>query len=437
MTRSVELKSVNCASCGAGLNVLGGGRVTVHVCSYCGAALDANANYRALKSFGELQRPASPFKLGDRGTLFGAEFTVIGTLGYSERWRGRTWHWVEHQAFSETHGYGWLTVEDGHVTFSRRIRSDVWMSEQWVETSEYPPSVSYGNDSHRYYDTTNAVITFAEGEFTWQPELYQRTKTITALGHTRMLEFSQGSTEREVHVTSYVPAEDIAEGFGIDLPPPMRKAHPLKPVRKWRHTVFVASCSAVFAFMSLILGLILSLHPGENLVSATYDVPNDLPITLPVEITNDRGLAWIGFDSTVTDGWAYLNIVLLGPDGNPRFVMGRTSEKYSGTDSEGKWTEDGSRASIRYHPLETTGTYELNVDIEEAGYWKDKRQLLLDRDDYPHVIRQLDVSVSQGQSSGLAAFLAAFGFLVVAVVPLFARGFLNQRRWSGSDWDDE
>lgn len=437
MTRSAELKMVNCSSCGAGLNVLGGGRVTTHVCSYCGSALDANANYRALKSFGELPRPSSPFKLGDRGRVFGAEFTVIGTLGYEERWQGQRWHWVEHQVFSETHGYAWLSVEDGHVTFSRRIRSDVWLSELRVETSEYQPSVSYRNESYKYYATTNAVITFAEGEFTWQPEKGQRTQTITALGDTRMLEFSQGSTEREAYLTSYVPAEEIAEGFGIDLPPPMQKVHPLKPVKTWRHSGFVAACSAIFAAMSLILGLILSLNPGETLVSSTYDVPNDLPITLPLEITDGRGLARIGLDSSVTDGWAYLSVVLLGPDGNPRFVMGRTSEKYSGRDSEGKWTEDGSDASIRFHPLETTGTYELTIDIEEAGYWKDRRELLLDRDDYPQVIRQLDLSVSQGQSSGLVAYLAALAFLVMAVIPLFARGFAHQKRWSGSDWDDD
>lgn len=40
MSLAPELKSINCTACGARLDVLGGGRVTTHVCASCGSALD-------------------------------------------------------------------------------------------------------------------------------------------------------------------------------------------------------------------------------------------------------------------------------------------------------------------------------------------------------------------------------------------------------------
>lgn len=437
MTLSAQLKSVNCTSCGAGLNVLGGGRVTTHICSYCGTMLDANDDYRALKSFGELQRPDSPFNLGNRGRIFGVAFTVIGTLGYEERWNGKRWTWTEHQIYSETHGYGWLNFENGHVTFSRRVRTDAWISPGWVERAESRPSVHYRDAYHHYYETTDAEITFAEGEFTWQPELGQRTQTVSALGETGMLDFSESPTEREVYLTTYIPAKDITDGFGIGLPPPSQKNHPLKPVRTWPHGRFVGAISGLSGIMLLILGLILSLNPGEQLVSGVFDINRDLPATIDFQVTSDRGLVVVELDSDVVDGWAGIYFLLTDPDGNPRFEMGRTSDYYSGRDSDGKWTEDGSHAAIRFRPGEKTGPYQLRVDIEEAGFWKDGMSRTLIRSEFPEVVRQISVSVSQAQTSGVIAYVAAALFFALSFVTFALPYFQRQRRWTGSDWDDE
>ena len=91
MSLNPDLKSINCTACGAGLDVLGGGRVTTHVCAYCGTQLDALDNYRSLQKFDQLNRPDSPFAIGMRGTLWGVDYTVIGTLQHEERWGPRSW----------------------------------------------------------------------------------------------------------------------------------------------------------------------------------------------------------------------------------------------------------------------------------------------------------------------------------------------------------
>lgn len=119
---SGTLTTVNCTSCGAGLDVLGGGRVKTHVCPYCAAALDAQDDYKVVARYRDLPRPDSPFRIGATGQIDGVEFTVIGTMEWTERWKSDVWTWVDHQVYSPTHGYGWLTWEDDHVTYSRKVR---------------------------------------------------------------------------------------------------------------------------------------------------------------------------------------------------------------------------------------------------------------------------------------------------------------------------
>ncbi|MEC8014532.1 MAG: DUF4178 domain-containing protein, partial [Pseudomonadota bacterium] len=90
MSRAADLLAVNCTACGAGLDVLGGGRVIVHVCPYCGTALDAVEGYRALRKFNETPRPDTMLEIGQSGEIFGVRYTVIGLLQLEERWGGRT-----------------------------------------------------------------------------------------------------------------------------------------------------------------------------------------------------------------------------------------------------------------------------------------------------------------------------------------------------------
>lgn len=312
MTRHSTIKAVNCTSCGAGLDVLGGGRVTTHVCPYCGSVLDANDSYQAVKKFGDVKRPSSPFSIGMQGSLLGADYTVIGTLGVEERWRNRTWQWVEHQVYSETHGYAYLTVENGHVTFTHRIRDNLWMSSIAVETSENRPSVSYQGEKFSYYDTSDSEIYFAEGEFTWQPKKGQWTRTITAKCDTRMLEFSESSGEREIYLTSYVTPEDVKTCFDITVTP-SAKVHPLMPIRKWENGDFLIRAAGGIAALSLIVGVTLWGSSGQSLISSSFQVPQELPISIPFEVTQPDGLVRIGIDSTVQNGWAYMNVEVTDP----------------------------------------------------------------------------------------------------------------------------
>ncbi|WP_264211274.1 DUF4178 domain-containing protein [Leisingera thetidis] len=426
MTRNAELKAVNCAACGAGLDILGGGRVTVHICPYCGTELDALDNYRALRRFNDIERPASPFAIGMTGTLFGAEYTIIGTLQHEERWGVRTWVWVDHQLYSPTHGYAWLTIEDLHLVFSRRYRRPVWMPVHRVERAEHRPQVNTFGRSFSYYDTSISRITYAEGEFTWSPLKGEKTTTVTALADDAMLSFAQTGSEREVWLSQYLPVEEAEAGFGIKTGLKPRGTHPLQPFRAGPDFGFVKLASAACAVLCLAAALALDGRPGEVALRRTVLQVEQLPVDLPVEVPAPGQLTRISLRGDASNSWAYLGIELTDPEDAPVFQAGRTVEYYHGRDSDGTWTEGSNRAALTFRP-ERAGTYTLSLELEESGLWGGR----------PSPVQRLEVSAASGLSSGFWLYVLALAFALLS-----AQGFLRalahrRARWRGSDWSDE
>lgn len=432
MTRNPDLISINCTSCGAGLDVLGGGRVVVQICSYCGAELDAQDNYKILRQFKDRERPETPFSIGMKGVLFGAEFTIIGLIEHTERWAGRIYRWVDHQLYSPTHGYAWLTLENQHLVFSRRYRGPGWISERWVETAEFPPSVTNENGIFRYYETTTSSITYVEGEFTWHPKVGEKTTTISAMSDTAMLGFSTTGSERETYQSVYVSKEEAQSAFGIKLNLKPFRVHPLQPFVVGPNYGFLLKASLGFAAICLVLAFVLTMRSGHLVIHSKGIKADDLPVEITFPLKGDSQLTQISFAGDVRNSWAYLDMELLDPEGEPVFLAGRTIEAYSGRDSDGAWSEGTGRASLRFRP-EQTGDYTLALDVPEQGLWQGTG--------VGHVPNRpfnlLNVTVRSHLSSGrwIMALAGVFGLLFVFQ---FGRRWLHYRaRWSGTDWVDE
>lgn len=430
MTLAQAVTSINCTACGAGLDVLGGGRVTTHVCPYCSSALDAQHDYAVLEKYANADRPDSPFRIGMRGRLFGVDWVVIGTLAHRETWAGQVWEWVDHQVFSDTHGYAWLTVEDGHLVFTRRYRGPVtppWISERWVETAEHPPSVLCQGERFRYLQTSTSKVTFAEGEFTYSPRIGDTTMTISAMSRDHMLDFSQTGHEREIHRGTYVPVRDGLTAF--DLPTDAvrpRGVHALQPLVSWRHAGFVIRTGLMAAALCVASGLVLHFQPGRQVLAPTVFALGDLPQTVALPIDNTAQLAGIYLESDVSNSWAYVALEVTDPEGAPLFEAGRTIQYYFGREDNENWSQGSRRAHLFFRPT-LPGDYDLTVYPAETGVWGNQWR-------EPN---QLSVSANQGVSSGLWMLLLGLGFGLFALMPVLRRAVHNHRRWRHSDWSDE
>jgi hypothetical protein len=423
---SGDIRTINCTSCGAGLDVLGGGRVLVQVCGYCGAVLDAQDAYKVLAKYEGLTRPDSPLRLGDSGLVQGVEVTVIGTLGMQERWQGRVWSWVEHQVFSPTHGYGWLTVEDGHLVWTRKARDlpvpDV-ITTAMVERAESRPTARFRGQTWMYYDSGTSEITFLEGAFNWLPKLGDRLDTVTLMGPDAMLSYSVSGTEREVEVSTLLPAATWAS-FGVQTPPRPRGVHPAQPYVPSVNRGFLRLVSGAGAAIAVGMALLMGAVSGPQQDLGSYAM-GDVPASLPFSVTDTRRPVGVTLDTGLSDRWAYFDISVTGPDGETLFDTGREISYFSGGSGEDAWTEGGRSASLVFQPTQA-GIHQLEIAFAEGS-----------EPDYMRTNEGLHITAQDGRGSSVPAVVAAV-LLLIACLSTFAGAVRHRkRRLAGSDWVEE
>ncbi|EYD73865.1 hypothetical protein Rumeso_04600 [Rubellimicrobium mesophilum DSM 19309] len=367
MTRQPELRSIDCPNCGAGLEILGGGRVTTHVCGYCGSALDALENYKVLARFANMQRPFTPLSIGMEGKLGGVPFRVIGILEEEERDDEGTWRWVDHVLYSPTHGYAWLTLEDGELTWTRRFRKAV--SPSWVDPSraaaeERAAPVSVGGERFNFDEAYASRIIFVEGEFTWRPAVGDTSRTVSFKRGTRGVHFVETPTEREVETSERLPHGPTLKAFGVkdasdDLRPGTTRDDPGDdgPYMIWVSGLCGAAC--------LIGGLALS-GMSHTILPATTFTPAELPAEVEIPVDGPGLLTRIDLEGQVQSGWAWIELDLTDPEDQPVFIAGREVGYYTGRDSDGSWTENDRSTTVTFRP-ETAGAYTLAIAVDEAG----------------------------------------------------------------------
>lgn len=419
-----DVHKLNCTECGAGLDVLGGGRVKTHICSYCGAELDAQDDYKVIQQFRDMERPISPFDLGMRGTIWGTEFTIIGKMAWAEYHNGRRWVWVDHQIFSPTHGYAWLTFENGYITFVRKSREASHpgtVSDSVIENSENRPMVRFQGKSFRYYSSGKASPTFIEGEFNFRPSMNDSIRYVSLMGGTRMLDIVDSGREREYEVSELPDQAALLYSFGVEnhRRPHPRGIHPLDATERTPLQSFTRNLAMGATATALLLGMVLAFKGDQIAASGTTSVRND--IELPFEITNGTGLAEIRIDANATNSWAWFEAELADAEGVPMAAFERGIEYYRGSD----WSEGRRYVTTRLDL--PPGAYTLYVSMAEAEVdWTGGRKA-----------SNMAASVKQGVANAGWMWAVAAIFGVITFLFLGQRTWRYARRWSGSDWSDD
>ena len=423
MTNTDQTLQLNCTQCGVGLDVFGGGRVKTHVCPYCGAELDAQDDYKVIQQFRDMERPVTPFDLGMTGSIWGVPFTIIGTLVWAEYYRGKRWEWIDHQIFSPTHGYAWLTVDDGHITWTRKTRNvpvPAYISDSVIENADNRPMVRFDGKTFRYYGSGKASPTFIEGEFNFRPQMDDTLRYVELMGGDRMLTIAEGPHEREYEISELPDQAMLLDSFGVakDRRPRARGLHPLDTLERSPLQLFTRNLALVGAALAIAVGIGVSTVGEQIAKSSVTHVNND--ITLPFQVTNDTGLTEVTIAANVNNSWAWFEAELTDAEDEPVAGFERGVEFYSGSD----WKEGSRRVRTRLKL--PPGDYTLYLSMLETQVdWANGRPAT-----------NMEAHVRQGVANalwvwGAAALLGLIGFLFLG-----QRFLRNARRWSGSDWSD-
>ncbi|MEM1383702.1 MAG: DUF4178 domain-containing protein [Pseudomonadota bacterium] len=428
-----EARAINCASCGAGQSVLGGGRIKTHVCGYCGAAMDASAGFRLVAKFDAIDRPETPFRIGAEGEIAGVPVTVIGIQVVEERWDGKVATWVDHQLYSPTHGYAWLTLENGHLVLTRKERRAPWpntLTLAEVETYETPPRVKLGEERFRYFESGRHRVTHVAGSFNFTPVKDQVSEAVSCMSRDRMLTYRRMGGELEWEVSQLLDRDAVLRSFGIDPAdtPRARGLHPLTPFARSPilgdlRNIAMAGAAACFVLM-LTYG---NTGGGQHIAESTRQ-NIDQALSLPFQVADASQLVEITVvvDRNLTNAWAWFDIEVLDDGDEPVATVERGVEFYEGY-SDGYWSE-GSRYEEIFFRVPEPGPYTLEIAKSEDGTWGRGKQAKAES--YWVVLRE-------GHGSGMPGLWGTLGFAFIAFSLIGQRIIHHMRRWGQSDWSDD
>lgn len=414
-----QLRSIQCTSCAAPLKLGGGHRVRTLTCSYCGAVMDAHADFRLLAQYRNLERPLSPFGIGMKGVVKEVAFTVIGTVAYRSQDAWGVYDWVSHQIFSPTHGYAWLTFNAGHIVFSRRVRD--LPDPPTIGRFERKRSLGFRGLEFRQYEAYEARITFVEGELTWIARLDDRVQVIETISPPFALEFEMPGSELEYSLSEYLPRDAVEQGFGIDLsawsPDDIHPAQPFVEGSFARACRKVGWYGAVIAACGLLMTFILG--SGSTVLEQGFDNPAAGIPALVFDISRPDQLVRLELQSPVDNAWTFYEITVDDTGGEPVLALGSEISYYHGYD-DGSWSE-GSRYDSTLFRVPAAGRYTMEIEIDPES---------------PQVL-PLGVRITQG-AMPLRYFLLLFVAAVLATaIPHLRRWSFERRRWNDGEDDDD
>lgn len=358
-----KVKSVRCKNCGAPLSLHGGGhKIRSLTCEFCGSVMDARQDYKLLAAFNN-KKPATagPLELGMEAKLKGVDFTIIGLVV----WAAGGEHWTDYQLFSPTHGYAWLSYDRGHWVFSYRTRE---LPDAELTNLETKQKFAVNERKYAFYDQYQASISYVAGELTWVAQVRKRTKIVESCAPPYGFSMEYNAKEREFYQEEYLEATDVRTAFGLESSYKPYGVHALQPF-KAGFIYKLGLASWPFIILSLVAILVVSVIGRGSLVfNEKFNASELTQGAVQSEtftISRPQHLVLLEMDTNLHNAWAVFDIQVQKA-GQTIFGLEREISYYSGTDSDGSWSEGSHSAKAKFLVPEA-GEYQLTISKPAGG----------------------------------------------------------------------
>ncbi|MEZ5536820.1 MAG: DUF4178 domain-containing protein [Thiolinea sp.] len=419
-----KIRSIKCTSCAAPLTLYGGGhKVRTINCEFCGAVMDARKHFTLLHQFSEQQRPDIPLQHGMQGKINGIDFIIIGTVVWEDT---EGYRWTDLMLFSATHGYAWLTLNQGHLVFSRRTR-DIPDVNVWNLAPKY--EFTAGSGKYKFFERYRAKIVYVAGELTWIAKKDDSSHFIEAIAPPYMYEVEHNGSEIEYGLGEYMEdAEAVYSSFGItEKPAKPQSVHPAQPYR----SKFLEPLSKAALPFTAIAGLLLVItnlfFGGSEIYSAQVSADELRTGSNHVfTVTRPGRLVELTLDTQLRNAWGYFDIDIL-QGANDVFSFGTGASFYEGTEGGEYWAE-GDRTAYAYFQVPQAGEYTMHIQMTEGGTGETGTT--------PPDI-SLQATLKQGYISN---YYFNWLFVIAAIAALagfFSKMFFEGRRWKSVLGDDD
>ena len=411
--RAVAVGKMGCPNCGGSLELNAPDKAERVTCPFCNSLLDVNqGNLKFLHALAKIENPFV-LPIGAEGTFAGdAKYKIIGAVVRSVTVEGTQYFWQEYLLYNPGIGFRWLTHSDNHWSFVEPINP--------AEVTVVGSNVSYNGKTFKIFQDAPARVEHVQGEFYWRVEQGETVRAIDFVAPPVML--SQEITNREVNWSTgtYLTNAEVEKAFGVsDLPKPFSVA----PNQPFTGGFYIKSGLAMLGVLLLVAIIMIPLNGFSSTPLSQHIV---LPPTAnaqaaqtgfsqPFELKGNRNVR-ITASAPVNNSFADLDIDLINEQNNEVESINVPIEYYTGSDSDGAWSEGGQTQDATLSSL-PAGKYTLRVE----GTWQNFQQAM-----------PVTVKVEQNINRGVN-FCLAFG--VLALLPLLGlirKWSFETKRWSES-----
>ena len=280
--------------------------------------------------------------------------------------------------------------------------------------------VGYNGRQFKIFQDAPAVVEYVKGEFYWRVEQGETVRAIDYVSPPLML--SQEISENEINwsVGTYMTNDEVEKIFGITGLPRPWGVGPNQPFTGQFYYTWGAlpllGLLVVALFMTIIGGsrrplltqeIILPPMTNATTAQAVFSQPFDIKANRNVRITAG---------AQVDNSWADLDVDLINDQSQEVESVNVPVEYYSGSDSDGPWTEGDKSTDATLSSL-PAGKYTLKVE----GTWQNWQTQM-----------PVTVKVEQGVNRGVNFCCAFVLLLIVPILGLFKRFTFESGRWKDS-----
>ena len=359
-TPASTVRALSCPNCGGIVNVRAQGLTVSVLCEHCGSTLDATSpDLQVIARANEaLKTPQIP--LGTRGTLGGRVWEVVGYMERTDEEIG----WAEYLLFNPYEGYAFL-VDDGR-RFSLGIMLDRLPTMGWANSMQFDHQ-SYS----RFGDTYPVRVTFVVGEFYWRVAVGETVDETDFVRPGTMLSCEVYQTERTWTRLDLLDWGVAEQAFGI---PARRReySHPAphepSPYKRQLGEAMIIGIVALFTLMIISTFAGSEQQIGQTTTDAVLDGPEKTVVIRGLDLPSARSRVVVDADAGAIDNaWVDLDYSLTDEKTQDSVDTYGLAEHYSGSDSDGSWTEGDPRPQVSLSSI-PGGRYDLVVTLS-AHRW--------------------------------------------------------------------
>jgi len=428
-------ESVKCLGCGGPIALHSFGAMQRVICPHCGSALaPADSGALALLSEATRKHQDSALPLHARGTLDDIEWEIIGICWRRCVVEGIAYPWQEFLLFNPYRGFRWLIYNntDGHWSLGANLDG----APEILPTAHH--QVRFKDRRYKHFQASDAVVTYVEGEFTWEVHVGDRADAndFVAPPHGLSIEQSRGPDGAEINFTvqQHIDAKTVWNAFARPgKPPRTRGVGALQPNPWHRHRRQIwLSCLAFIGVWWLLTGyLVGARHSGTVLREDGLGFDEPLTRELTIGREGERTAIKLTFSAEPLDNsWAYAEILLINLATEEAVGFGLEASYYHGVDGGDYWAEGNQRPSVIVGGVDG-GKYLLQLQPQrDVAALNDSTSFLLGASKSP-----ISYGVQLVEDIYLTRY-SVLALLVILGVPLFSHIMgvtFERRRWRNSD----